>query len=150
MKKTRRPVDLLDYQDGWAALVDKAMANGYESLTPTEKIWLNTQYLTNSIRNGGLISYYYNSPADKLDDCMKALQILGASEMRATLECMNTLFPDGVPKDIIARNEVIDSWPDGDEQFDSLLDELEEMALTESGPLEARLVEFIQKTGMGT
>ena len=141
--------ELFDFQNKWEKLVDKAGSNGYDSLLPNEKIWLNVQYLTNSIGDGGLISYYYNSPADTIDDCLKALEVIGATEMKALMERMNKLFPEGVPKDITARNEVISSWPDDDEGFEQLLEEIEELASLETIKVEYKLVLFIQKTGIG-
>lgn len=140
--------DLFDFQEKWEELVDKAISGGYESLTPDEKVWLNTQYLTNSIGNGGLISYYYNSPADKLEDCLKALEILGATRMKGLMERINRLFPGGVPKDVAARNEIINSWPENDENFEKLHDDIENAALSEMTKVESRLVEFIQQQAL--
>lgn len=142
--------DLFNFQEKWEKLVDKAISSGYESLTPDEKAWLNTQYLTNSIGNGGLISYYYNSPADTLEDCLKALEVLGATRMKALMESMNKLFPGGVPKEITARNEVINSWPEDDEDLEKLLEEIEGLASSEAEKVEVKLVEFVQRTGIGT
>lgn len=140
-----------DFQDKWEKLLDKAIKRGYESLTPIEKVWFNVQSLNNSIVVGGLISYYYNAPADRLEDCMKALEVLGADRMKAVLERMNRLFPSGVPRDTEARKyQIINSWPEGDEEFDDLLDEIEESASSEVQTLKAKLIEFIQKTGVGT
>jgi len=142
--------DLFDFQEKWEELVDKANSGGYESLSPDEKVWLNAQYLTNSIGNGGLISYYYNSPADTLEDCLKALEILGATRMKGLMERINRLFPGGVPKDVAARNEIINSWPEDDESLEELYDDIENIALSEMTKVESRLVEFIQQTGIGT
>jgi hypothetical protein len=142
--------DLFDFQEKWEELVDKANSGGYESLSPDEKVWLNAQYLTNSIGNGGLISYYYNSPADTLEDCLKALEILGATRMKGLMERINRLFPGGVPKDVAARNEIINSWPKDDENLEELHDDIENAALSEMTKVESRLVEFIQQTGIGT
>ena len=142
--------DLFDFQGKWEKLVDKANTSGYESLTPDEKVWLNTQYLTNSIENGGLISYYYNSPADTLEDCLKALEILGATRMKGLMERINKLFPGGVPTDITARNDIISSWPVDDEELEKLHDEIENAAMLEVEKVEAKLVVFIQQKSMGT
>ena len=139
--------DLFDFQETWEELVDKAISGGYESLTPDEKVWLNAQYLTNSIGNGGLISYYYNSPADTLEDCLKALEILGATRMKGLMERINRLFPGGVPKDVTARNEIINAWPVDDGNLEKLHDDIENAASSE---VEAKLCEFIQRTGIGT
>lgn len=141
--------DLFDFQEKWEELVDKANSGGYGSLSPDEKVWLNAQYLTNSIGNGGLISYYYNSSADTLEDCLQALEILGATRMKGLMERINRLFPGGVPKDVATRNEIINSWPEDDENLEEL-DDIENVALSEMTKVESRLVEFIQQTGIGT
>ena len=142
--------DLFDFQGKWEKLVDKANTSGYESLTPDEKVWLNTQYLTNSVENSGLISYYYNSPADTLKDCLKALEILGATRMKGLMERINKLFPGGVPTDITARNDIISSWPEDDEELEKLHDEIENAAMLEVETVEAKLIVFIQQKSMGT
>lgn len=142
-------VDLFDYQGKWEKLVDKAISSDYESLSANEKVWLNVQYLTDSIRNGGLISYYYNSPADTLEDCQKALDVLGVANMKYLIEQMNRLFPGGVPKDITARNQIINTWPEEDEKLETFLEEIEKVASAEAETVEAKLVEFIQQTGIG-
>jgi len=142
-------VDLLIYQDKWEKLVDKATTNGYDSLGPVEKIWFNIQSLTIAIRRGGLISYYYNSPADTLDDCVRALDVLGATHMKEVIDRMNDLFPDGVPADTISRRDtIINTWSE-DKDFNHLLEEIEESAESAAGMLENKLVEFIQKSGLG-
>jgi hypothetical protein len=139
-----------DFQSKWEKLVCKAVSMGHESLSPDERVWLNVQYLTNSICNGGLISYYYNSPADTIEDCLKALEVIGADRIKTLMERMNTLFPGGVPKNITARNEVIDSWPEDDKDIERFLDKIEESASSEAEKVEAKLVKFIQKTGIGS
>ena len=52
-----------------------------------------------SIRNGGLISYYYNSYADHISDCMESLRTLNAKEASSLVEAMNALFGESVPRD---------------------------------------------------
>lgn len=140
--------DLFDFQPQWEQLVERVMARGYAALSADEKVWLNVQYLTNSISNGGLISYYYNSPADSIADCMQALDLIGATRMKALLEQTNRLFPGGVPTDLTARNEIINAWPDNDDAFDQARGRVEDAAVAETTEVEARLVEFIERTGL--
>lgn len=97
----------------WHALCEKWTHSGYQSLSKTEKLWLNTRALIDAINDGGIISYYYNSGADSLEDCMGALRELESDEVLAVLQETNGLFPDGrVPTDVDGRNAVIGSWPD--------------------------------------
>ena len=84
---------------------DKAQGN-YASLTEPERVWFTVTALLISIRNGGLISYYYNSYADHLDDCMQALEALGAREMLELVRHVNSSFGECVPKTFEARNEI--------------------------------------------
>jgi hypothetical protein len=140
--------ELYDFQPGWERLVDRCLAQGYAALSPPERVWFNVQSLTRSIANGGLVSYYYNSPADTLADCLDALDLLGAAEMTGLMERMNGFFPDGVPADLTARNAVINAWPEDDDAFDRTMDEIEARALAEFPRVEAMLVRYLEDTGL--
>ena len=62
-------MDLMDFQEHWEQLVDRAFEKGgYSRLSDDERVWFNLQSLTQAIYDGGIISYYYNSSADHLDD----------------------------------------------------------------------------------
>ena len=67
---------LLDFQNDWEKLVDKGFQD-YNSLTADEKIWLNLGSLISAVDNGGLISHYYNSGADRNKETIEDLIILG-------------------------------------------------------------------------
>ncbi len=139
--------ELFDYQDQWESLASRA-ADRYDTLAAGEKVWYNVQVLIQSIENGGLVSYYYNSYAERLDDCMASLDALDARKMKKLMLHMNALFPGGVPKDITKRNDIINSWPEDDEDFDEKMDALEDEALEEAGHLEVLLVEYIEQKGL--
>lgn len=95
-------------------LFEKLDSDGYESLNCDERLWFNVRGLIDSVNNGGIISFYYNSGADYLEDTMKGLQILEATEVLDFLAKVNELFPNGKPStDMDERNEVISSWEDG-------------------------------------
>lgn len=134
--------DLHEFQDRWEQIVQCALGGGYQALSNEEKIWFNAQSLIQAIDNGGLISYYYNSAADTLGDCMHALEVLGAEGMLSLITKVNTLFTNGVPVDVCARNEIINSWPD-DGSIDEFLGPIEASAMSEARHLVARLVAFI-------
>ncbi|MBT2729208.1 DUF4375 domain-containing protein [Bacillus sp. ISL-75] len=114
-----------DWQQRWYQLCDKHDEKGYESLSSDERIWYNVRGLIDAIENGGLISFYNNHGADDLDDTMEDLQKIDAIDVINMLEEVNQLFPNGKPpKDIDKRNEVIDSWEDG--QYEDLLESLDD------------------------
>jgi hypothetical protein len=92
------------------------------------------------LSTGGVVSYYSNSGAGTVDDCLSALRTLGALEVEKVLREANSLFPNGeVPGDIEKRNAVMRSWPLGgyehrvmellDDRVMPLLDETEKRLL---------------------
>lgn len=123
---------------------------GYGSLSSTERIWLNTRSLIDSIENGGLISYFYNSGADTLIDCLDALKRLGANDVSKQVLRLCARFPGGVPKTVDARNEVINSWSDDDCEIDETLDEIDECLMPMMSDLEARLTNLLRDAGVAT
>jgi hypothetical protein len=141
--------ELFDYIEAWKRLVDKAFGDGYDTLSVEEKVWFNAQSLVQAIGDGGLISYYYNSGADTLADCLSSLEALGATELKGLLDQVNSLFPGGVPTNINQRNAIISSWPD-DGRMDEFLDGIEERAAAEVENLEQQLVAYIQQHQLGT
>lgn len=136
-------------QRKWFEIVDRKSRGGYESLSRIEKTWFNVEVLIGQVENGGVISYFYNSGADGLEECLKDLTALGAHEVRRQIERVCQLFPSGVPDSMDARNDVIDSWADSDE-LDSLLTEVDELVLTLMDDLNQRLNEFLEASGYPT
>ena len=134
---------LIDYQEQWKQLVDRALTYGLGTLTCDEKVWFTVQSLIQDIQNGGLISFYYNSGADWLNDTFLALRALDAQKVIELMSRVNELFPSGVPKDITARNEIMNSWPD-DGTIDKILEPIENEVQQEAELLESKLVSFIQ------
>lgn len=129
---------LLDYQDAWESLVDKAMAD-FSSLNRDERVWYTIQSLMDSVDNGGIVSHYYNSGADYNRETIEDLDLLGFTQLSALLKKVNALFPNGqVPADIDDRNDIISNWDiseheelfdDADKEFYSHEKELEESLL---------------------
>ncbi len=132
----------------WFALCDKAENLGYQNLTPAEQVWMDIRSLIDSTNNGGIISYFYNSGADRLNECLAALDLLDATTVRAQLERIIALFPDGVPDTVIGRNEVIDSWDDNDESINSLLEEVDNVMFSQIEQLEEKLNQFLIEQGL--
>src|SRR6185369_11395560 len=54
---------LSDGDRGWKALCDRRKSLGYSALSDGDRVWLNVRWLIDSVENGGLISYFYNSAA---------------------------------------------------------------------------------------
>ena len=101
-----------------------------------------------STKNGGLISYFYNSGADTLTDCLEDLKVLEATEVLAQVKRVCGLFPAGVPTDLDARNEVINSWPDGDDAIEALLQDVDDALMPLMKDLERRLDEHLRRNGL--
>lgn len=139
-------------QQRWADVCRRWDAKGYAALSQPERTWLNVRSLIDSIENGGLISYFYNSAADTFDDCLKALDQLGAQQVKEQIERIRGLFPGGVPDTLEARNVIINSWPkEGDvNTIDQLLDEVDERLMPMMASLEENLSAFVRRSGLVT
>ncbi|MGA7991288.1 MAG: DUF4375 domain-containing protein [Thermoanaerobaculia bacterium] len=133
-------------------VVKRAFASGFRDITEPERVWVNTRALIDSVENGGVISYFYNSPADHLSDCMSALAVLELPRIAAAVSRVAAWFPGGVPPTVDGRNEVMDSWPQdeaGDERDARLaaIDHEIEALIPEA---EARLQAFLVASGLAT
>jgi hypothetical protein len=78
------------------------------------------------------------------------LDALGVSDVRALVERVCNLFGQTVPLDIEARNDIINSWPDGDPRIDAVLSEVDHALYEHFDDLEAKLETFIRRTGLAT
>ncbi|MBN1511061.1 MAG: DUF4375 domain-containing protein [Phycisphaerae bacterium] len=126
----------------WKAVCDKLACEGYDALTPPERIWVSVRSLIDSTENGGLISYYYNTGADTLPDCLAALDSPGAEDVRRQVERVNALFGRQVPPSLAGRNRIIDSWGDDDERIDAVLTEVDDALQPMFESLETKLDSF--------
>lgn len=136
-----------DWQQHWSDLVDKRYRLGYESLDPDERIWFNVRVLIDSIDNGGVISYYYNSGADNLYEALEDLRTIKAYRIIELLEEVNKLFPDGKPsKNIDERNDVISSWDEMDDgKLDDMLKDIDKEFYDLEEELEQRIGPYVKK-----
>lgn len=133
------------WQAHWERLVDKWSQTGYESFTQDERIWFNVQCLTAAVNDGGLISYYYNSGADYMEETLDDLNKLEAQQVIAVLGKVNELFPNAKPpKDIEQRNVTIDSWGEN-EAIEELLDIVDDEFYQLVDGLELKLEPVIQR-----
>ena len=124
----------------WYKLCNRWTSKGYTSLNEFERVWLSVRELIDCTNNGGMISYFYNSGADHLDDCIASLEQLGADEVKEQVFRLCCLFQNGVPRTPQGRNEVISSW---DQSIEGLLDEIDEATFLLVPDLEVRLDEFV-------
>ena len=134
--------------DQWYRVCDQWKKLGYTALTDDERLWLNVRALIDSVQNGGLISYFYNSGADKYEDCLSALNRLGASDVAEQVERLGAFFGDPVPTDIERRNEIINSWSDNGRQ-DHVVQEADDVLMPLMGPLEQQLSQYLLRQGFG-
>lgn len=139
---------LNDFHNDWITLVDKANTD-YQSLTQAERVWFNTERLIAEVDNGGLISLYYNSFADTMDETLQDLELLDAHEVRELLMKMNALFPGSMPsRNSEVRNMLIDSWEDG--MHDDLLRKLDARFYELAADLERKLIDYILSNNLVT
>lgn len=137
---------LLAFQDKWTKIVDKGQ-DDFDLLTPDERIWFNVETLIGQADNGGLISFYYNSYAERVNETIADLEKLGAADIADFLKQINALFPNGQPSsDIDERNDVISSWPDG--KYTPLFDSLDDKFYEKRKELEQKLIQHIQTAGL--
>lgn len=133
-----------DTHQTWLNLCDKCDKVGYESLPRAEQTWLNIRALIDSTENGGLISYFYNSYADTLDDCLEDLQTLGAEAVREQVLRVCSLFPNGTPGDFVERNAAINRWDQVMPDVDEKLGEIDDILMPLMADLEERLNAFLR------
>jgi hypothetical protein len=109
----------------WRDLCTRWDRVGYSSLSVDERAWLHLRSLIDAVENGGLISYFYNSGADRLPDCRAALRDVNALKVLALVDRLAGLFGPDVPGTVEERNQIIDSWPDDDAR-DALLSSIDD------------------------
>jgi hypothetical protein len=130
----------------WIRVCDRCWDTGYESLTDDEKLWLTIRQLIDSVNNGGVVSYFDNSGADKYEDCLASLHALGAVEIASHVKRFAALFGTHVPASLELRNEIISSWrSDGYEIIVS--EDIEDAVRPLVRPLERSLESFLVDRG---
>jgi len=138
-----------DEHRGWRALCDRRKSSGYSSLLDGERVWLNVRWLIDSVENGGLISYFYNSAANTFSDCREALLALSAHDVLLRVERIAALFGAVVPTTVVTRNEIMDAWPDDEDQA-QLLEQIDEELMPMMSELEDQLRTFLVRAGLSS
>jgi len=131
----------------WHALCDKWRDQGYDALTADEKVWFTVRTLIDTTENGGIVGYYCNYGAFHMEDCMAALDRLGAYDVRKQVQQVNALFPEGVA-DFYRRNAMISSRPDDAQRVDAFLNDVDNQLISMFPDLEERLERFLQNAGL--
>jgi Domain of unknown function (DUF4375) len=137
-------------EQAWADVCNRLSEIGYDSLAPIERDWVNLRSLIDSIENGGLISYFYNSGANHLADCLEALRRIDAPRALHEVQRVCALFPGGVPANIDDRNDLINSWADSpkNEEIDTLLKDVDDRLMPMMEGLETQLSGLLKHNGV--
>ena len=127
--------------------LERKAAQDYASLTEPERVWYTTTRLIFCIRDGGLISYYYNGYAEHVQDLVRSLDTLGAVQAKALVLEVNALFGAEVPKTLDALNAAIESWADAPEIW-SVTDRDDDSELDAATDAEQRLNAYALQHGI--
>ena len=116
--------------------IEKKGNEAYDSLSDSERVWFTTTRLIFCIRDGGLPSYFYNGYSKHVADCMRSLQLLGASEMHEMVRRMNKIDWEGQPRLFDVLRELLRSWTGADARQS-------EVELQAAKRLEEKLDEYV-------
>jgi hypothetical protein len=114
-------------------LVDDIQAkegtDGYEALTPAERVFFCVWTLEAEVNNGGFNLFYLNSSGDIAAEVPGALRAIGADHTASLVDRANGLFGAGGP-------------PADRDSRQALLDDLEESAEDEFEALDQAFLEY--------
>lgn len=118
--------------------VEKKGNSAYESLSEHERVWFTITRLIFCIRDGGLPSYFYNGYSKHVADCMRSLQVLGATDMHERVRRMNKIDWARQPGFFAVLEELFRSWIGADARET-------QRELQEASSLEETLDEYVTK-----
>jgi hypothetical protein len=116
--------------------IEKKGNEAYDSLSDCERVWFTITRLIFCIRDGGLPSYFYNGYSCHVTDCMRSLELLGATEMHEMVRRMNRIDWERQPRLFDVLKEMLKSWTGVDARET-------ERELQEATRLEAKLDEYV-------
>ncbi len=125
-------MDLLAIID---AVQKKELRDGYDSLTPAEKIVSLVSALEAEMNNGGFDQLFFHAAGDRIGEIIDALRRIGAANAAAIVDEACRIFPEGKPSaDRDARQDQLDqlseeSFEELDERFYEYPDPLGELVL---------------------
>jgi hypothetical protein len=129
----------------WDRLLDRIDRDGYESLNAREAAWVSVRSLIDTTQGGGLISYFYSTAADHLEECRAALRMLKQSAVLDCLDRAAELFPEDSLDNVETRAEVISAWSDDDEEIDATLEDIDDELRDLFDGLEEKLDRYVME-----
>jgi hypothetical protein len=134
----------------WDRIGAQAEKDGFDTLTPAEKVFFVIAELETELANGGFDQWMLDSAGEHADLVAGALREVGAVEAAAICERYFALFPGGrVLPDRRARQEQLERLEDamGDE-LDDLCCDLEEQFYDLQDDLRRRMVAYAHENGL--
>ena len=125
-----------------------ARPGGYERLSEDEKLWVNVRALIDTTNDRGVAGYFREPHADRLAECLAALDELDAREAHEQLERVARLFGEPFPRDSAVRIETIDAWDEEAVGIHAVLDEADAVLCAAFDDLEKNLQAFLEDTGL--
>jgi hypothetical protein len=132
-----------ELRSAWDQLCDKWREQGYDAFSEFERDWLNLRILIDSVENGGLLSYFYNSGADTYSDLCSALDRIGAEQILVEVRKLAGLFPEPAPSTMDERNLIINAWDWESPELDGFLRELDDRLMPMMEKLDGVLEEHV-------
>ena len=121
---------------------------GYARLSDDEKLWVNVRALIDLTNDRGIAAYFQSAHADRLEDCMAALEELDAGPIREHLAQVAALFEGPVPGDAAARTAIVQGWNEENGRAQSVVDAADAALAELFDDLEERLQAFLEESGL--
>jgi len=94
-------------------ILEKESRQGYEALTPPERVFALVWWLEAEVNNGGFHQYFFNSAGDRAGEAAVALQLIKAERAAALLKrAMNVFGRSGPSKVRFERQDQLEALPD--------------------------------------
>lgn len=119
-------MDLQALQQQASRVIERTFSEGLSSLSDAERVLFLAWGYAGELDNGGHAQFFLNTMGDFTPETIEALHQLELHEQAELLaEAADKLFPDGVPRSMEERNDMVERTPD-DGAMDRLLDDLDE------------------------
>ncbi len=125
----------------------KEGTEGYDALTPAERVFFCVWTLEAEVNNGGFSQFYLNSSGDIAADVPGALRAIGADHTASLVERANGLFgPDGPPAERDARQDRLEDLAESTEDD---FEDLDQAFLEYRDNLSQLLADYMKAAGGG-
>lgn len=146
------------FRELWLSLVKRVddATEGFDSLTPDEKVYFAVSVLDGEVYNGGMHQFFTNSSGEFYEEAVEGLTVLKAMKSLELLrEATTLLFADThPPKDRAERWEKMRQYPDDqlapDPEWVAELDQIDGQYCEDPDGLSERLARFAEATGLIT